>query len=578
MSRSHGFKYLLAIAAVFVACTPAAAQHVLDGCIFWDNTIDGEVGGCATFSGAQLIANFLYNDTGVNPLLGAPYNDPYNTPGVPPSFMPAGISIALGSNDDVASPILYPRECDDISCAAVSPLAKIRPVCWRGAMVPASYDPVNGGDWTSGWTYYNFDGTGRIMSVAPPDTLRGSYFGDITIGPDRAWWLDGKVLIEDGASITIEAGTEIRGVPASIATLVIKRGGKIYANGTPDAPIVFTSGSAPGDMLPGDFGGLVVTGRAIANCADCWDGLSECAVEGFTPAENVKYCGPDDCDDSGSLRYVRVEYAGYELAPANELNCFVFAGVGSRTNVDYCQAFRGSDDLFEWFGGTVFCTHLFGAGGQDDGLDWQMGYRGGVQFAIIQQWADGSSERGIEADNNEFGHDRPCRSNPFFANITLVRSTKTGFQSSAIKYRRGTDAHLYNSIVQGWGINGVDIDNNPTCARGFRPQGPRIDSNNGTSDVDDPISSVELVVRAFPNPLVGAREARFSFSLPKSGHTRLSVFDPAGRAVADLVNSELQAGSHDVVWGLPSDSPAGTYFYRLMNGAEVRTGQFVAIR
>jgi hypothetical protein len=585
MSRSDGFKYLLAIAAVFVACTPAAAQHVLDGCIFYDNLpVDGEVGGCATFSGQQLIANFLYNDTGTNPLLAAPYNDPYNTPGVAPSFMPALASIALGSNDDVASPILYPRECDELACTSANPLARIRPVCWRGAMAPASYDPVNGGDWTSGWTYYNFDGTGRTdlpPAGYPQGHLIGSYFGNITIGPDREWWIEGKVLIEAGASITILPGTVIRGVPQSIATLVIKRGGKIYAVGTSTAPIIFTSGSAPGSMLPGDFGGLVVTGRAIANCADCWNGVAECSVEGFTPAENVKYCGPDDCDDSGTLRYVRVEYAGYELAPANELNCFVFAGVGSRTNVDYCQAFRGSDDLFEWFGGSVFCTHLYGAGGQDDGLDWQMGFRGGVQFAIIQQWADGSSERGIEADNNEFGFDRPCRSNPFIANVSLVRTTHSGFASAGVKLRRGTDAHIYNSIVMGQSNKGVDIDDNATCARGFRPQGSRINDGQcptGTIGLDSPITSSAYGVRVFPNPLVGAQEARFSFDLPKTGHTRLSVYDPAGRTVADLVNAELHAGPHDVVWNIPGDRPAGTYFYRLQNGTDVRTGHIVTIR
>jgi hypothetical protein len=531
-----------------------------------------------------LIGNFLYNDRGIDPLLADPYKDPINNIGVP-NYMPPMNSIALGSNDDVASPIIHARECDEygIACGAPSVWEKIKPVCFRGAMAPLEYDAMYGGDWTEGWTYYNFDGEGRTDlpdASVPDDTLRGSIWDNRTIGPDKEWWLDGKVLVQSGGSITIEAGTVIRGVPETIGTLVIKRGGKIFANGTKEAPIIMTSGYDPGDMTPGDFGGIVVIGWAIANCADCWTGEPGqlCVVEGFLPTEEVYYCGNNDCDTSGLINYMRVEYAGYELAPANELNAFVFAGVGSNTEIDYCQAWRGSDDLFEWFGGNVFCSHLYGAGGQDDGIDWQMGFRGGVQFAIIQQWGDGSSERGIEADNNEDGYDRACRSNPVICNATFIRSTFDGHSAHGIRLRRGTDAQIYNSIVMGWPDYGLRLSENETCARGFHPQGPSMPCEGYPAGVDDPVNPSELAVQSYPNPLINTNQAHFSFSLPSTAYTRLSVFDPAGRAVADLVNGELAAGPHNVVWELPGDSPAGTYFYRLTSGSDVRTGQIVTIR
>lgn len=596
MIRSQHCRYgLLAVLALLFACTQVGAEHVLDGCIFYNNQNGNcRTNDCATFSGCQLIQAFLYNDVDVDPQLTAPYINPFDNPGVTPSYMPSMSSICLGVNDDVASPVVYARECDGYVVDGVPDASppipgceariweKIEPVCWRGAMAPEDYDPIHGGDWTEGWTYYNYDGFGRTDlpdASVPDDTLSGSIWGHVTIDNSKEWWLNGKVLVQNGGSITIGPGTVIRGVPETIGTLVIKRGGKIFANGTKEEPIIMTSGYDPGDMLPGDFGGIVVIGWAIANCADCWTNSPGqlCVVEGFLPTEEVYYCGANDCDDSGRIKYIRVEYAGYELSENNELNAFVFAGVGINTEVDYCQAWRGSDDLFEWFGGNVFCSHLYGAGGQDDGLDWQMGYRGGVQFAVIQQWGDGSSERGIEADNNEDGHDRPCRSNPVICNASLIRTTWDGHDSHGIRLRRGTDAHIYNCISMGWPDIGLRLSDNPTCARGMYPQGPRVRCVE-PAGVDEGIFANELVVRSYPNPLINADKAHFQFNLPSSAHTRLTVFDASGRAVADLVNGELDAGPHNITWDLPSDSPAGSYFYKLTSGGDVRSGQLVTIQ
>jgi hypothetical protein len=326
-------------------------------------------------------------------------------------------------------------------------------------------------------------------------------------------------------------------------------------------------------MVPGDFGGIVLNGHAIANCADCLGGES-CVSEGVP---NIVHCGDDDCDGSGVLRYVRVEYAGNEIAPTNELNAFTMNSLGINTRIEYCQAFRGSDDLFEWFGGKCTAKYLFGNGGWDDGLDWQMGFRGAVQFAVIQQWSDGASDRGIEADNNEDDFDAPCRSNPVIANVTLVNITNSGGTSThGIRLRRGTDAQIYNSIIANWPNYGLRVTDNESVARGTYPQPPPLRCPNGPSGIGDGEAIEDFVIRAYPNPVVD--RAQFSFSLPTAGHTRLSIYDPAGRAVADLIDRELAVGTHNTVWNLPSDRPAGTYFYRLVNGDEVRTGRIITVQ
>ena len=151
-------------------------------------------------------------------------------------------------------------------------------------------------------------------------------------------------------------------------------------------------------------GGVVLHGRAIANCADCIGGES-CASEGGTAGF---FCGSDDCDDSGIIRYARVEYAGIGISIDNELNAWTFNGVGCATVLEYLQAHMGFDDNFEWFGGKVYGNHWLSTGGGDDGFDWQMGFRGGLQFGIDQHWFD-DGDKAIEADNNEFDVDAPCR-------------------------------------------------------------------------------------------------------------------------------------------------------------------------
>jgi hypothetical protein len=212
----------------------------------------------------------------------------------------------------------------------------------------------------------------------------------------------------------------------------------------------------------------------------------------------------------------------------------------------------------------------------DDGVDWQMGFRGTVQYAIVQMSTQG--DKGIEADNNEFNFDAPCRSNPLIANCTFVGPPSGGAPTatSAIHLRRGTNAQIFNSILFAYPRSGLRLENAQTCAAGANPYPS---SFAGCATTDSPVlaaSAAELRFRAFPNPVVDRTE--FSFHLPVSCSARLDVYDLAGRLVANVVDEHLTAGDHSVVWEPESRLASGAYFYRLENGAGSAMGKLVVVR
>ena len=251
--------------------------------------------------------------------------------------------------------------------------------------------------------------------------------------------------------LIIKPGTTIFGTEGSF--LVIDRGATIIAEGTPDAPIVFTSINDPGRRARGDWGGLILNGRAPVNIP---------GGEGIGEGGTGTYGGTDPADSSGLMKYVRVEYGGFALSPDNELNCLAFQGVGSGTEIDFVQAFGGGDDAFEWFGGTANGKHLVAAGEDDDGLDWTFGWTGKVQFAVVQKRPD-LADTGIEADSNEFGHDNLPRSSPRMANITLVGAPQPGPGSrQGMILRRGTAGDLRNFIVTGFKNLGIEVRDSAT--------------------------------------------------------------------------------------------------------------------
>jgi hypothetical protein len=268
--------------------------------------------------------------------------------------------------------------------------------------------------------------------------------GDITqnlvLKRKKTYLLQGGVFVRDGAKLTIKAGTTINCDTGSF--LVIDKGARILAKGTAAKPIVFTSAQPANQRRRGDWGGIIFNGNAPINVPG---GIAQ--GEGGTG----EYGGTDAADNQGTMRYVRVEWAGFPISPDNELNAFAFQGTGSGGSFDYLEALNGGDDGFEFFGGTVNAKHIVSIGSLDDSIDWTFGWIGNVQFAVVQQRADGAGvgDRGIEADNNETDFSFTPRSNPRIANLTLVGDPDPTFAGSTqgMELRRGTGGQLRNIIV-----------------------------------------------------------------------------------------------------------------------------------
>ena len=296
---------------------------------------------------------------------------------------------------------------------------------------------------------------GSMTPTTGPLAVRGTIGTDTTWTADREVLLEGAVFVAPGATLTIEPGTRIYGSSATNGTLVVARGGRLLAVGTREAPIVMTSDQRDGDRARGDWGGLIINGAAPLN-------IPGGAAEG--EGDTGEYGGDNPNDDSGVLRYVRVEFAGTEFSPDNELNGIAFQGVGNRTEVDYVQVHFNKDDGVEFFGGTVNAKHVVCTGIADDSFDWTDGWTGKGQFWIAQQRGD-DADQGIEADNNGENNDLTPVSDPTLFNLTLIGDPDTdqGDESDiGILLREGTRATIANSIVMGFKDYGLDVDNAAT--------------------------------------------------------------------------------------------------------------------
>jgi hypothetical protein len=283
-------------------------------------------------------------------------------------------------------------------------------------------------------------------------------------------FIDGTVLVAPGVEVTIEPGTTIKGRKNSTSgapsALIFQRGARINAAGTASAPIVFTSDQPVGTRTKGDWAGLVINGAAPVNVPG-GEGLSE----GLT---GVQFGGGNPNDSSGVLRYVRVEFCGRELSTDNELNALTLNAVGAGTTLDHVQGHYGLDDSIEWFGGTVNGTYLVASACGDDCLDWQLGTTGAVQFALAAQYlpaVEAGGSNGIEADNNENGHNLLPRSRPRFCNVTLLGTRGQAGPPPATNMvgallRRGTGGVVANAIVAGFHKVGIELRDNSTAAVG----------------------------------------------------------------------------------------------------------------
>lgn len=286
--------------------------------------------------------------------------------------------------------------------------------------------------------------------------VSGNITTNTTWTKNNTYLLQGFVYVTDSATLTIEAGTVIKGDKTSKGTLIITRGANILAEGTPSEPIVFTSNEATPTY--GDWGGVIILGKAPSNCTTC-------SVEGGVTGE---YGGNDPNDNSGILRYVRIEYPGIAFQPNSEINGLTMAGVGSKTTIEYVQVSYSGDDSFEWFGGNVNCKYLIAYRGLDDDFDADFGYSGKVQFAYAvrdPQIADQSNSNGFEVDNDAQGSGNTPKTRPTFSNVTIAgpSGTVNALYRRASHLRRNSEPGIFNSVFVGNYPVGLFIDGD-SCA------------------------------------------------------------------------------------------------------------------
>jgi hypothetical protein len=288
----------------------------------------------------------------------------------------------------------------------------------------------------------------------------GDLAGDQLWEAKNTYILDGYVFVTSG-TLTIEAGTQVKGVNGS--ALTITKDAKINAVGTSTAPIVFTSALAT--PTPGDWGGVVLLGKATINVTGGTN-----PIEGFPTSfgDRIVYgsATPDDAHDCGKLQFARIEYAGFLLAPGNELNGLTLGACGTATEIDSVQVHLGQDDGVEVFGGTVNLSHILISQPDDDALDWDLGWTGKAQFVIIQQ-KNGRGDKGIEADNHPSAFDNLPRSSPEIWNATLIGGDGplADKKQGGIHLRRGTAGLISNAVVAFWNQFGADIDGAQSVAQ-----------------------------------------------------------------------------------------------------------------
>ena len=337
------------------------------------------------------------------------------------------------------------------------------PTTYKGAFPVTDGTPAT--DWTSGWSNFSPETTvypAATQTVSSDITTNTNWSGVIL--------LQNKVYVKNNATLTIAPGTVIRGDKATQGTLIITRGAKINANGTATQPIVFTSDQPVGNRAEGDWGGVVVLGLAKNNQPG---GVAN--IEGIVPTTDTQFGGAFDNDNSGTIKYVRIEFSGIALEPNKEINGLTMGSVGSGTTIDYVQVSFCGDDSFEWFGGTVNCKHLIAYRGLDDDFDTDFGYRGKVQFALSirdKNISDAPGDsNGFECDNDATGSTATPKTRPIFSNVTLVGPKGDGSIAlptgekfeKAFRLRRNTGTSVLNSLITGW-EKGLSIEGAPVVA------------------------------------------------------------------------------------------------------------------
>ncbi|NNK74669.1 MAG: multidrug transporter [Maribacter sp.] len=293
----------------------------------------------------------------------------------------------------------------------------------------------------------------------PGDTtvnLSGVYTENLTLDSEVDYVITGPVLIAAGTTMNIPAGMTIKAEPVGVnAYIAIQQGAQINAVGTADSPIVLTSNAS--SPSSGDWGGLVMCGRAPINSTA--DGSEDTAT---SEVGGLSYGGNTPTDNSGNIQYMRIEYAGGAIDGNAELNGLSVYGVGNGTTIDYVQIYEGSDDGFEFFGGTVNASHLVVVNAEDDSIDWTEGFIGTLTDVYVQHGT--SHDKAFECDgyNTDFSNEGGYFSAPNVTNVTVVSANDA---SEAIRLRAGTQGFFTNVVLndfdEGFDLDG-DTGDNPT--------------------------------------------------------------------------------------------------------------------
>jgi hypothetical protein len=349
------------------------------------------------------------------------------------------------------------------------------PTNYRGAFAPTP-TPM----WTDGWTNWDPQNTTYPTHT---DVINSNITTNTT-------WTSSKVYLVQGptyvlADLTIEPGTVVLfDKTYSGSALIITKSGKIFADGQSNSgviqPIIFTSNASAGQRNLGDWGGLVILGEAQNNIpTNPASGTSVGIgyVEGLPTSSNTEYGGTNDNDNSGVLRYVRIEFGGYAYLPDKEINGLTLASVGRNTTVDYVQVSFTNDDAFEWFGGTVNAKHLVSYRNLDDDMDCDFGYRGNVQHVLIVRdpyiadQSSASTSEGFECDNDGSGSNNGPKTAAVFSNVTAIGPLRGNLQSTidikhqrALRLRRNSEMKIFNSVFmdfkRGLHIDGLSTEAN----------------------------------------------------------------------------------------------------------------------
>ncbi|NQX37929.1 hypothetical protein SAMN05421820_10369 [Pedobacter steynii] len=315
----------------------------------------------------------------------------------------------------------------------------------------------------NGFEKRNLKASYAAATLLPVQTVSGSITTNTTWDNSKVWEISGVVVVKNGATLTIEPGTYIKSTVNLSAlpngALIIQKGSKISAVGTAENPIVFTSRYLLGDASrapsPGDFGGIALLGNGYVNTGTK-------TLPGL-PMGGFDFGGNNAAENSGSIRYVRIEYSGYILSTDNALNGLTCAGIGSGTTLDHIEISYSKADSFAFFGGSVNGSYLISKGADDDNFDFNNGYNGFIEYAVAvadknsthSQSGGSSDSHGIESDNNSPAEDATYslvpKTHPMFYNLTIVgtSSNNSGYKF-AIRNRRGAEIELYDSIITGY--------------------------------------------------------------------------------------------------------------------------------